>query len=139
MVLPPLRIMPRLSLNISLFIKEQGANMTIGNKLKSILLAGAVCILAIPVNLHTALAATSELGEAEFTEHCTACHADGGNIIKADKTLSLKDREKHGIKTANDIVNIMRKPGEGMTTFDKKTISDKEATAIADYIIKTFK
>jgi cytochrome c6 len=33
----------------------------------------------------------------------------------------------------------MRKPGEGMTTFDKKTVSDKEATAIADYIIRTFK
>jgi cytochrome c6 len=78
-------------------------------------------------------------GEAEFKEHCNSCHADGGNIIKADKTLSLKDREKNGIKTSRDIVKLMRKPGEGMTVFDKKTISDKEAKAIANYIIKTFK
>ena len=87
----------------------------------------------------TPLQAADNTGEAEFKEHCTMCHADGGNIIKADKTLSRKDREKHGIKTAKDIVKIMRNPGEGMTTFDKKTLSDKEAKAIADYIIKTFK
>jgi cytochrome c6 len=78
-------------------------------------------------------------GKAEFMEHCVACHADGGNIIKADKTLSRKDREKHGIKKVMDIVKLMRKPGEGMTTFDKKTISDKEAKVIAEYIIMTFK
>ena len=78
-------------------------------------------------------------GEAEFKEHCSVCHAGGGNIVKADKSLSRKDREKHGIKTAKDIVNLMRKPGEGMTTFDKKTVSDKQAKAIAEYIIKTFK
>jgi cytochrome c6 len=78
-------------------------------------------------------------GEAEFKEHCAACHADGGNIIKVDKTLSRRDREKHGIRTAMDIVKLMRKPGEGMTTFDRKTISDKEAKAIAEYIIMTFK
>jgi cytochrome c6 len=78
-------------------------------------------------------------GEAGFKEYCAACHADGGNILKADKTLSSKDREKHGIKTAKDIVRLMRKPGEGMTTFDKNAIPDKEAKAIADYIVKTFK
>lgn len=87
----------------------------------------------------TPLHAADNTGETKFKEHCTACHADGGNVIKADKTLSRKDREKHGIKTAKDIVKIMRNPGEGMTAFDKKTLSDKEAKAIADYIIKTFK
>jgi len=87
----------------------------------------------------TPLHAADKTGEAGFKKHCAACHAGSGNIIKADKTLSSKDREKHGIKTAKDIVKNMRKPGEGMTTFDKKTVSDKEATAIADYIIRTFK
>jgi cytochrome c6 len=87
----------------------------------------------------TPLHAADKTGEAGFNEHCAACHADGGNIIKADKTLSRKDREKHGIKTAKDIVKTMRKPGEGMTAFDKKTVSDKQAKSIADYVIKTFK
>ena len=33
----------------------------------------------------------------------------------------------------------MRNPGEGMTKFDAKTISDKDAKAIAEYVLKTFK
>lgn len=78
-------------------------------------------------------------GEEKFKEYCASCHAGGGNIIKGDKTLSRNDREKHGVKGAGDIVKLMRKPGEGMTPFDKNTISDKDAKAIAEYVIKTFK
>jgi cytochrome c6 len=33
----------------------------------------------------------------------------------------------------------MRNPGPGMTKFDEKIISTKEAQAIAEYILKTFK
>ena len=78
-------------------------------------------------------------GKKEFQEHCAECHANGGNMIKPDKTLSKKDREANGLKSAKDIIGKMRNPGPGMTKFDRKTISDKEAKAIADYIIKTFK
>ena len=78
-------------------------------------------------------------GAKEFKEHCAVCHPDGKNIVNAQKTLSKKDREANGIKTAKDIVKNMRKPGPGMTPFDAKTISDKEAEAIAEYILKTFK
>ncbi len=43
------------------------------------------------------------------------------------------------MKSAEDIIGKMRNPGPGMTQFDAKTISDEEARAIADYILKTFK
>jgi len=33
----------------------------------------------------------------------------------------------------------MCKPGEGITAFDKKNVSDKKAKSIADYLINTFK
>ena len=78
-------------------------------------------------------------GEELFKKHCVACHANGGNTVNPKKTLARKDREANGVKSAKDIIGKMRKPGPGMTQFDKKTISDKEAKAIADYIIKTFK
>lgn len=78
-------------------------------------------------------------GENLFKQHCTSCHAEGGNIIKPDKTLSRKDREKHGVKSSKDIIKLMRKPGVGMTVFDRKDVSDKEAKAIADYVVKTFR
>src|SRR5512136_2159020 len=78
-------------------------------------------------------------GKTEFEKHCAVCHKDGGNTINPAKTLSKKDRMANKVKSAADIVKLMRKPGPGMTTFDTKTISDKEAKAIAEYIIKTFK
>lgn len=104
-----------------------------------ILLAVIIMIVPTLTPAENSPVAPGMTGEAVFKEHCAACHAGGGNTIKADKTLSREDRKKHGIKTAMDIVRLMRKPGEGMTVFDKKTISDKEAQAVAAYIIKTFK
>lgn len=78
-------------------------------------------------------------GAAEFSEHCAVCHPEGGNIINPAKTLQKKDLDANGVKKSADIVKIMRNPGPGMTKFDKKTVPDKEAKAIADYILKTFK
>jgi cytochrome c6 len=77
-------------------------------------------------------------GKKEFVEHCAVCHKDGGNIMNPSKTLKSADREANGIKDASDIVKLIRKPGQGMTAFDKKTISDKEAKAIAEYIMKAY-
>ena len=109
------------------------------NKLTTYLLAGVFSLFAFSVFGGTAEAATPNKGEAEFKEHCAACHADGGNIIKPNKTLSKKDRENNGIKNAKDIIKIMRKPGAGMTKFDEKTLPEKGAKKIAEYIINTFK
>jgi cytochrome c6 len=77
-------------------------------------------------------------GESLFAANCKVCHPDGGNIINPAKTLQKKDRMANNVKTAADIVNKMRNPGPGMTKFDEKTISDKDAHAIAEYVIKTF-
>ncbi|MGZ8460709.1 MAG: c-type cytochrome, partial [Candidatus Deferrimicrobiaceae bacterium] len=70
---------------------------------------------------------------------CAACHPDGGNIIKPAVTLHKKDMDAHGVKTADDIVGKMRNPGTGMTRFDTKMISDKDAKEIAQYILTAFK
>lgn len=104
-------------------------------------LAATATLLAVAAFAGTALADGKGKINAkkEFEEHCAACHADGGNIVNPAKTLSKKDREANKIKTWKDIVATMRNPGMGMTKFEKKDISDKEARAIAEYIIKTFK
>lgn len=82
---------------------------------------------------------TEPKGAALFQQHCASCHPDGGNIINAANTLKKKVRESHGVKSAKDIIAKMRKPGPGMTAFDAKTVPDKDAKEIAEYIIKTFK
>ena len=78
-------------------------------------------------------------GEELFKKHCAVCHPDGGNIVNPKKTLHKKDREANNIKKPEDILKNMRKPGPGMTPFDKTTIPDEDAKKIADYILKTFK
>ena len=101
------------------------------------------CLLALTAFASTALADTKKgeklSGEKEFKEHCASCHPDGGNIVNPAMTLKKADREKHGVKTVAEIIKLIRKPGPGMTAFDAKTISNKEAKAIAHYILKTFK
>jgi cytochrome c6 len=86
-----------------------------------------------------AMAAMGASGEASFRKYCSACHAGGGNIIRPSKTLHAKDRDANGVKTASDIVRLLRHPGPGMPTFDVKTIPDAEAKAIADYVVGAFK
>jgi cytochrome c6 len=78
-------------------------------------------------------------GKKEFEEHCAVCHPNGGNTINAQKLLNKKSLRANGVKSAKDIIDKIRNPGPGMTNFDEKTISNKEATAIAIYIMKTFK
>jgi len=81
----------------------------------------------------------AKTGEALFTQYCATCHAGGGNVINAKKTLHAKDREANGVKTADDIIGKMRNPGPGMPKFDQNTIPDKDARAIAEYELNTFK
>ena len=78
-------------------------------------------------------------GKAKYEQHCAACHPKGGNIVKPDKTLGKKSLAAHGIRSEKDIVAKMRNPGPGMNKFDAKTVPDQEATAIAKYILTTFK
>jgi len=100
---------------------------------KQLILVGTV-ILATAAS--TAIAAS---GEALFKQHCAVCHPDGGNIVNQARTLHKKVLNENGIKDWKGVVKNMRKPGPGMTAFDAKTISDKDAKAIAEYVLKTFK
>ncbi len=78
-------------------------------------------------------------GEQLFRDNCASCHANGGNVITPAKGLRQKNLAANNIKTASDIVKVMRNPGAGMPKYDEKTIPDPEAKKIAYYIIKTFR
>jgi len=95
--------------------------------------------LALPAAGLYAAEKKEAAGAKLFQQKCAACHPDGGNIIKPGMTLLKKDREAHGVKTTKDIIGKMRNPGPGMTKFDTKMISDKEAKEIAEYILATYK
>lgn len=79
-----------------------------------------------------------DIGEERFKVLCAMCHPGGGNIINPKKTLHKVDRESNNVKTADDIIKIMRNPGPRMTKFNENVVPEKEARAIAGYILKTF-
>jgi mono/diheme cytochrome c family protein len=83
--------------------------------------------------------AQAKTGEELFKQHCAVCHPDGGNIINAKKPLNRKALAANNITKPEDIVKNMRNPGPGMNKFDEATVSDKDATAIAEYVLNTFK
>lgn len=81
--------------------------------------------------------ATAE-GKRLFLHHCSGCHPDGGNSKYPQKTLGRMVLKANGIVTVADVVARMRHPGEGMPRFDRQTLSDAEARAIAGYVLATF-
>ena len=97
---------------------------------KSIILATVA--LSATMMASSAFAAAPAGGEAIFKAKCASCHPDGGNIINPKETLK-------GMKDSKTIVSKIRKGGGGMPVFDAKAVSDADAKAVADYIIKTFK
>jgi len=101
---------------------------------KQLIVTIGTAVLALASS--TAIAAS---GEALFNQHCAVCHPDGGNIVNKARTLHKNDLNQNGIKDWKGVVKNIRKPGPGMTAFDAKTISDKDAKAIAEYVLKTFK
>ena len=90
-------------------------------------------------NSTPAASETTMSGEELFKKNCAVCHPNGGNNDKPEYTLHAGALAKHKITTAAGIVEKMRNPGPGMTKFDASTIPDKDATAIADYVLKSFK
>jgi len=77
-------------------------------------------------------------GEALYKQYCSPCHPDGGNVSDRQRTLRGSALRKRNIATPEAIVNIMRHPISRMIRFDEATISDKDAQAIAEYILANF-
>ena len=113
--------------------------MSCSRKWASLLSVTSIAVFVVFAAAGTGQADQPKTGEAEFKTYCSACHYEGGNLLKADKTLSKSDRERNGVKSAQDIIRLVRHPGEGMTVFDESMLSEKDAQAIAEYIITTYK
>lgn len=84
-------------------------------------------------------AAERQTGAALFRQFCFNCHPDGGNVSDPQRTLRGADLRRHHITAPEDIVRIMRRPISRMIGFDAQTIPDREARAIAEYILTTFR
>lgn len=118
---------------------EQITERGIRKKWKFLAAAAAFIVLGGLATLVYAEMKPGKTGEELFKEHCSVCHPDGGNIINSEKTQRKADREMHNIMTKSDIVEKMRHPGKGMTSWSAATIPDEYAEEIAVYILNAFK
>lgn len=80
----------------------------------------------------------AESGEEIFNKNCKACHANGGNIANPKKTLKKADMDANNVKTAADVVKLIRAATKPMPSYDAAKISDADAKACADYVMATF-
>ena len=72
-------------------------------------------------------------GENLFSEHCAGCHIKGGNIIRRNKTLKLKDLNRNGIDTPDAIAKIA-KEGIGSMSGYEDDLGDKGDEIVANWI-----
>ncbi|SDM18417.1 cytochrome c6 [Geoalkalibacter ferrihydriticus] len=87
----------------------------------------------------TPAAADLEAGETLFNQHCAACHADGGNVMRPERNLTHANLMERGLGTPESLRDYLRDPGPGMPAFNQNTISDEQGENIGHYILETFK
>jgi cytochrome c6 len=78
-------------------------------------------------------------GEALYKQYCASCHPDGGNVNDPKMNLHGSAMRANRITTPDDVVRIMRTPISRMIRFDAAMLPDREARAIGEYVLKTFK
>jgi len=94
-----------------------------------------------------ACATLEESGKALFrgAGGCVGCHAAGGNVVEAGKTLSLQDLTKNDVKSKEDVAAVIslgknKMPGygencvgKGKCTFAKR-LTDEEIDSLSAFV-----
>ncbi|GJN11334.1 hypothetical protein PR202_ga29517 [Eleusine coracana subsp. coracana] len=110
----------------------------------------AVLLLAaapsgLPASIPPAFAQPASEGAALFRKACIGCHDMGGNILQPGATLFLKDLERNGVATEEELYNITyygkgRMPGfgekctpRGQCTFGPR-LSDDDIKLLASFV-----
>jgi cytochrome c6 len=115
---------------------EAAARRAATGRAAAILLVLAACGLAGhgvgPVGAAESAApgADAKAGEAVFAANCSACHADGGNLIDPKKPL----RGSAKLKDFETFLGWIRVPVAPMPPFPAEQVSDAQATDLYRYV-----
>jgi uncharacterized membrane protein len=72
-----------------------------------------------------------QVGEKIFMANCNICHANGGNKITPEQPL----RNSDDLENFKTFLALIRNPEKLMPPFTASQISDKEVSALYDYIV----
>ena len=72
-------------------------------------------------------------GEKLFLQHCSGCHINGGNIVRRNKTLKLKDLKRNSLDTPELIAKVARE-GIGSMSGYEKNLGERGDKVVANWI-----
>ncbi len=80
------------------------------------------------------MAASHEEGAKLFKKNCAACHAGGGNLVAAGKTLKKEALEKYDMYSKEKIVYQVTNGKNAMPAFGKR-LSPEQIESLAEYVL----
>jgi cytochrome c6 len=81
-----------------------------------------------------AMTASHEEGAKLFKQNCAACHAGGGNLVNAQKTLKKEALEKYDMYSKDAIVYQVVNGKNAMPAFGKR-LSTEQIESLAEYVL----
>jgi cytochrome c6 len=91
-------------------------------------------ISAIVLLTPPTLAANLKNGAQVFEANCAGCHANGGNIVRRNKTLKLKALERNGYATVAAIGQIVINGKNNMPAYKTK-LTKPQIEDVAAYVL----
>jgi cytochrome c6 len=80
------------------------------------------------------MAADLNNGAELFNTNCAGCHANGGNIVRRNKTLKLKTLAKFDMDSISAISDIVTNGKNNMSAY-KARLSTQEIADVAAYVL----
>ena len=80
-------------------------------------------------------ALNNSTGEKVFSQHCSACHLKGGNIIRRSKNLKIKTLKRNALDDPEAIAKVARK-GIGIMSGYEKVLKEDEDKVVAIWILE---
>ncbi len=93
----------------------------------------AIFIAVFLISPFNSLALEASQGETLFTQHCSGCHINGGNIIRRSKTLRVQALQKRGLDNPEAIAKIARE-GIGSMSGYEEVLGEGGDQLVADWI-----
>jgi cytochrome c6 len=97
------------------------------------ILAAAIAVFTIAFTT-PALAGDAANGAKIFSANCAACHAGGGNVIMANKTLKAADLKANGKDSVAAIVTQVTNGNGAMPAFGGR-LSAEQIEDVATYVL----
>lgn len=97
----------------------------------------ALIVLMAPQGPALAISTDLERGEQIFSSNCAACHMGGGNVIRASRTLKMRDLNSHLEAYQQDPLEAIEhsiEDGKNAMPAYAGELSEDDIIAVATYV-----